>query len=170
MQWIDNESLFVAEAAKGHAIEERVAHRFESLGFVVERIAPTIRDNVSQIASYANTVDMAVEGLRFEVKSRALAFTGPSDFPYDPVFVDTADGWLKKSPMPSVVLCVSQVTGFGMWLPVRSSAAAWVVRQTRDRVRDITDTFYAAPLACWARVPDLLRILSNRRMARESRE
>lgn len=79
-------------------------------------------------------------------------FHGPSDFPYDPVFVDTADGWLKKSPMPSVVLCVSQVTGFGMWLPVRSSSAGWVVRQTRDRVRDIIDTFYAAPLACWGRV------------------
>ena len=89
------------------------------------------------------------------MKSRRLRFSGPDDFPYESVLVDTVSGWEAKTHKPAAIVCVSQFTE-GMCVIPGSTYALWKKAVRWDRVRRIRDTFYEVPRTELRPVGDLV--------------
>lgn len=69
---MDNDALARAEFSKGHAFERAVAEFFRAHGLCVTVGKQSIRDDVSERHAYKGEVDLTVNGMSVEVKSRNL--------------------------------------------------------------------------------------------------
>lgn len=167
MDWWDNDDLFRSEVAEGHKWERRVAEKLAEWGFEVQIGPQTVRESAGQIKDYAKELDLLVEGLRCEVKSRRLTFGGPSDYPYDDAIVDTVFGFDKKQPEPHLCLCVSQPTGFLIGLPVKRTRPQWTSRHTYDRFRQIEVLNYYADKGLWLNEASLKALFNGIKARRD---
>lgn len=155
--WYKNDELFRKEVSKGHAYERYVADYLSDEGLDASITEQTVRDHVRDASQYEKELDIIVEGRPCEVKSRDLWFTGPHNFPYDTIFVDTVSGWNAKDPEPVAVLCVSQKSKAIIVLPISSTREQWTSTKRWDHVRKINDLFYEAPADFWAPVGAFVR-------------
>lgn len=148
--WMENDSLFFRELSCGHRYELYVALQFLRAGICVESPPKTIRDSAWDIPDYADEADLWVgreDPAKIEVKSRRVIFTGPDDIPADrdPFFVTTESSWNNAIEKPLAVVLVSQDTGAMVVASPRRSEE-WVKVTTRDKKRNIEDTFLCAPV------------------------
>lgn len=147
--WFNEDKLFRSLCKTGHEWERYVAAFLKLQGLQVDLTPQKIRDHVSQRAEYENTIDLSVNGIGVECKSRSLAFLSPLDFPYEDILVDTVGGWEKKDPPPRLLLCVSQWTGAMIVTDALVSKPFWTKATKHDNTRHIEDAFYEAPRRLW---------------------
>ena len=151
--WSKNDELFFKELKSGHAWQRLPALFFELHGFDVKIPELRIRDNIKEASKWIDTVDLLINGLQFEIKSRNEIFTSPTSFPYNSIFVDTVSGFDSKTSIPFAYLMISRSTGSMLWLSTESKNS-WTIEEKFDRVRRIREQFYTAG-------KDLLQPLSS---------
>jgi hypothetical protein len=143
--WFENDDLFRELLAVGHRWAGVVAAYLRNAGLDVEITPMEWRKTIEHRGEFADEYDLSVIGARVpihvDVKSRALGFTTPEDYPYPTAFVDTVSGWDAKAHKPSAIVLVSQLTGAMLVIP-RTSADKWTRAWSRDHVRGIDDWFY----------------------------
>ena len=78
--------------------------------------------------------DIVVNGVVLEVKSRrdTCVFTGPEDFPFPDIFIDTEGGWEAKVKKPKYYVVISQNTGGALVIP-GDTREEWTVRKVWDK-------------------------------------
>ena len=141
-QWRSNDALFLSELHKGYAWQAFVAAFFACNGLSVHLPDLTVRENVTEVEAWTRgDLDLRVNGMNVEVKSRNERFTSPETFPYAKPFVDTVAGYDAKNPKPVAYVFVSQATGCMVALATYRSTHFTIVRK-HDRVRDIDESFY----------------------------
>lgn len=165
MRWSENDRLFKQMLREGRRWEEHVKKRIERWGHPVHLPELSVRASIEEATEYLNQIDLTIYGRVFEVKSRKLRFTSPDDFPYDDIMVDTVRGYMGKDPGPAAYICVSQETGRMICLDC-STFPEWKQVSTRDRVRNIEDSFYEAPRSLWRDERALRRMLGRLASAR----
>lgn len=164
--WAQNDALFFQECAKGHFWEQYAAAFLRQQGLRVVLGEQSFRETIVQASDYAQQIDLTVEGVPVEVKSRAMDFYGtPSSYPYQTSLVDTASGWEKKDPKPEYLLLVSQTTGCFLWLDVVKSVHAWDSKSRLDRTRGLVDTFLEVSREWLRPIPELIQVLKRRKPA-----
>ena len=159
--WRGNDALALQELETGYRYQYLVGERLRLAGLSVGLPELEIAETAEEALAFAQERDLTVNGHVLEVKSRALYFTSPSDFPFETAIVDTVRGWDQKQPEPLAVVMVSQSTEAMVVLPVRRSRSAWTTAILRDRVRDLTDTFYLAPRSSLVPFSSLVRFLQT---------
>ena len=167
MSWADDEQGFLAELARGRRAEYRVAIALLEAGHAVRVGQVETRDNGEPIwrtwehgARFADQADLVVnERHTLEVKSRALTFTGPDDFPFDTALIGSARRWKARTVMPMGVVIVSDATDARIFVP-STTAHMWQVRDQRDSTRDYEDKSVHVPRACLRTWDFLIRELA----------
>lgn len=111
----------------GNEYELKVAHRLMKEGFYCSMPQLVQGSSTAEYTIHQKDVVVLVGGRPavLEVKSRNLRFTGPEDYPYPTVFIDTVPGWDSKAVMPAVVVVVSQKTEAILVVPVKSTRPYW---------------------------------------------
>lgn len=158
-KWFENDELFGKELAIGRKWEGVVADRLNSLGFSVvvpECNLNSIECKTERRAAAVDAVDLYVNGLIIEVKSRAYKFTCADDFPYDTIAIDTKSGFDAKTDKPAVYICISQITGDWTALDVEKTREHWVVSKRFDRKRGIPVVSYDCHKRHWGDVEETL--------------
>jgi hypothetical protein len=132
----------------GKKWELYVARKFASRGFETfwhPRANPnatneemTVLDRDILVSCWAGLL------LTFECKSRNQYFTGPKDFPFNEIIVDTADGWDAKAIRPTAVIMVSKQTG-GIAVVPSATQKFWREQPIVDRQRQIVEIDYLCP-------------------------
>jgi hypothetical protein len=140
MTWAQNDQLFFKELKEGHAWQHLPAMFFSLCGLTVEIPELSVRGSIKDAGKWLNTVDLVVNGLDLEIKSRNERFTSCFDFPYPTAFVDTKNGFDAKEKKPFAYVMISRPTGGMVWTP--SNPDSWSVEQRWDRVRRIRENFY----------------------------
>ena len=156
MQWIENEELFATELAQGFLWQMKVAQYLKQQGFAIKVPDIRFRDDVQEINKFEDEPDIHWCGKVFEVKSRKLHFTGPHDFPYQTILVDTVRGWQSKTHKPDTYICISTVTEAMICLPGETQKD-WIQCPRFDHIRKIKDTFYEAPKNLWISMDTLIQ-------------
>lgn len=142
--WKENDELFFSELKTGHAWQSLPALFFRLNKLHVEIPQLSIRENIEQADQWIQTVDLIVEGVHLEVKSRNESFTSPATFPYDTILVDTCKSYDTKTKKPMAYIMISRPTGAMLALP-SVKPDKWTTCLKYDRVRKIRDKFYLAP-------------------------
>lgn len=102
---------------------------------LVDQGIPATTNTPIDEADYAGTdTDIMVGDKTIEVKSRTgtCPFTGPEDFPFKDVFVETSGGWEAKQKKPDYYVIVSQITG-GMIVIPGDTRDQWNCRSIYDK-------------------------------------
>lgn len=165
LDWYENEDLFRKEVGEGHLWERYVGMFLRLQGLEVELTEQEIRDHLHNRHKHEGSIDMRVNRVQVECKSRKVAFTSPLDFPYQDIFVDTVRGWDTKEP--AYTICVSRHTG-AMIAISATTKEHWMVKATHDRTRDMDQSFYEAPKHLWLPVNKLVDRLRSGDHAFES--
>lgn len=166
-RWLQDDELFRSECLEGHRWQRVVATYLWAHGLDVELEKPQIREHVSQRHEYLDTLDLRCNGVKFEVKSRRERFVDPASFPFDTIFVDTVSSWEGKSEKPAAYVCISRPTGAIIWTQGRDSRP-WHRLRRFDKVRKITDQFFAAPRDQWEPVDSMVARLKQRARRRRT--
>jgi hypothetical protein len=154
--WIDDESGFARELARGRKTQIRVAMRLLPLGLWL-RVGGLLERNgiASQDEECQNEGDVEIEGNHLlEVKGRDLEFTSRDDYPYPTVIVCAQRRWINRGRKPCAIIIVSEITDEVLVIPGNSSAE-WTESKKHDRIRDIDFMALEAPLSCvttWERL------------------
>jgi hypothetical protein len=165
LPWHRNDALFKRLQKTGRSFEALVAARLidEGIGVRVDpmRTRPTVESR-RMYRDKRDIIALCPGGFEAEikVKSRAVPFTGPDDFPHKTIFVDAKELIDEKGP-PTAVVCVSQRTGAMMVIP-ESSRRYWEEKTSMDRVRQIERTWYVCPKDLLRSFDDLVRFLMAR--------
>lgn len=149
MQWNRNDALFEAELRKGYKWQLHVASQLEALGYSAISGAYVMRANIADARLFADTADITIGDHVVEVKSRNLSFTGPDDYPYDTVFIETVSSYDSRARKPALYACVSQLTGATIGLDAAKTRDSWTICKKWDSVRKIHVTNYVAPASLW---------------------
>ena len=146
MTWDQNrdDQLFHSRLGTGREREGYVAYRLIAEGLEVAVPRLRVRPTYAERHAYRDTRDMIVEGHEVEVKSTRFGFTDPTDFRFDPCFVDTEEKILAKGP-PFAFLIVSQETGAIMAIPGKTRDR-WVVMEGRDQETGKAGRWLGCPL------------------------
>lgn len=155
-KWSKNDELFKKELEAGFKWQLRVANYLNKFGLDAEVPPLSFRDKIENAGEYADLEDILCEGRTFEVKSRSLRFTKPSDFPFETILVDTVRGWESKKTKPDAYICVSTVTG-AMIVLSKSTQDKWVKSRRYDHTRGIRDWFYECHKSEWRGIKSLIR-------------
>ena len=67
-------------------------------GFSVEMGPRRVRDEAEPITTFSEQVDLVVNGIPVEVKSRSISFTSPSDVPFEQLTICRYTGALPTVP------------------------------------------------------------------------
>lgn len=116
---------------EGHRWQVWLRDRFRERGFDASTDPVSCRPSLADYRHYGDAGDVRVVaasgGLRrISVKStRTVRYSGPLDFPFDPVIVDTVRGW-ERQPSAAVVK-ISQLTK-GLLVVPATSRHAWGVQ------------------------------------------
>lgn len=144
MRWQDNDALFFEELKQGHAWQTLPATFLSLQGFQVEIPSLKIRSSIVEASNWKNDIDLYVNGIPLEIKSRNEEFTSPESFPFATTFVDTCAGYDAKEKKPFAYIMVSRPTGAMLALQ-GNKPTKWIREQRFDRTRRIKDWFYLAP-------------------------
>jgi hypothetical protein len=88
-----------------------------------------------------NEKDIVVDGLILEVKSSSRSFEDVDDFPYNPLIVDTVQGYEMKIIKPFAYVMISQITHATFVIPT-ATKYDWTISTFYDAQRDIQEQFY----------------------------
>ena len=144
--WAENDDLFFKLLDAGYGWQLIPYVYFKQYGFDVQMPELAVRASIKTAGKFRDTLDLLVNGHRVEVKSRAVRFTGPKDWPDNrlPAFVDTKPKYDAHADQPLAYVFVSQATGAMVCTDGRLAASRrWSVEKRRDRVRNIQESFYA---------------------------
>lgn len=159
---------FAERATKGYAYELLVAQYFSDSGCDVTHEPLKIREIGEKISPYTKgQKDLSVNGFTLEVKSRTLEFSEES-YPYATVFVETVDGFKKKTKKPDFYVFVSQKTGCMLFL--RTDPESWSVKKTFDRARKTPETVYEARKELLRPISVLAELVSTKREVQNVRK
>ncbi len=167
IEWKDNDEAFKQFLATGHKWEDYVVGQLRGLGFYARADADRgFRESIDDSPQYKDQIDITVldrdyEYIRIEVKSVALDYYTPGDFPFAAPIVTTVGSWDNCSDdcKPHVVVCVSQVTGAMMALNTERTLAHWRKELKYDAKRHIDDWFYVCDRRHWRGFDALVRWL-----------
>ena len=134
-----NKQRFQNRAVVGKEWEHKVAQALRDRGIDAVVVSEEATFDKPREHYTKNDVDILVNPdsdrpTVIEVKSRrdTCTFTGPADFPFPTVFVDTLQGWQGKATKPDYYLFVSQNTGCILALPT-TDRRRWKVKKIFDR-------------------------------------
>lgn len=144
IRWSQNDTLFKKELASGYAWQSLPALFFHLNGFEVDVPELKVREHIKEAKNFMDNVDIKVNGIEFEIKSRNESFLSPETFPYETIFVDTVAGYDGKENKPFGYIMISRPTGSMLFLPTESFPK-WTKEQKFDTIRRIRDKFYMAP-------------------------
>lgn len=146
--WLANDELFFEQSHIGRQWELYIGLLLLNEGFSVKLTPKKDLEARDDIKKYNNQKDLLVgsfesnEQIYFEVKSRKLEFTTPSDFPFDTALVETVSSWKKKTKKPHLILLISQKTKKIVGVN-RNTEDKWIIKEDQyDSVRKITDPSY----------------------------
>lgn len=159
--WSKNDKLFLSELKIGHQWQYLPALFFKLNNFDVEVPELKIRKSIKEASKFIDTVDLKVNGIEIEVKSRNESFTSPENFPYSTVFVDTVSGFNNKTNKPFAYVMISRSTGCMLWLPT-STYKKWGTEFKFDRVRKIREQFYNADKKLLKSMESLVKELNEK--------
>jgi hypothetical protein len=132
--------------AEGQKWQEYVAKTLRRVGIQAEAESEPwdeTRERVEEFAKYQ--ADLIVGGrYPFEIKSKVVPFTSPTDYPFDTVLLDTVDGWDKKVIKPRGLLIVSQPTGAILGFGLKSHPKFGTVN-IYDKYVEQHDYYYTLP-------------------------
>lgn len=157
LSWIDNKELFVNELTAGYRWQLAIAERLQSHGIEIDVPELKIRDSISEIPQYKDSIDIIANGKILEAKSRRLPFANQK-FPYDSMFVDTVDGWNSKQRKPFAYVIISRIDRVITWI-YGGSNSNWSITWAYDNVRKINDRFYTANRTLWKGEKSLVEAL-----------
>lgn len=145
-EWILPDEFFRTEVRKGYYYAAIVGLALRARGIAVELPPLALVSSHDEIAQFEDEWDLRVgtERLRLEVKSHRKPYTGPSDFPYRSVLVDTRHGWDRKKEIPCAEVLISQQT-LGMCVIPPTTKGAWTINQRYDTQRNMMEEFYEMP-------------------------
>lgn len=128
---------------EGHGYNLYVADLLQHFGMpkvdVPEFTIATTHDEIRD--KTLNEKDVIVDDLVLEVKSSSRSFQNVDDFPYNPVIVDTVNGFDSKIIKPFAYVMISQITQGIFVIPV-STKYDWTIQIFYDAQRDIEESFY----------------------------
>lgn len=149
--WLANDELFFEQSHIGRQWELYIGLLLLNEGFAVKLTPKKDLEARDDIKKYKNQKDIIVgsfesdKQIYFEVKSRKLVFTEPSDFPFDTALVETVGSWKNKKEKPHVILLISQKTKKIVGIN-RNTEDKWAIKKDQyDSVRKITDPSYLVP-------------------------
>lgn len=129
----------------GNEYELKVAHRLMKEGFYCSMPQLIEGSATAEYTTHQKDVIVLAGGRPavLEVKSRNLRFTGPEDYPFKTVFIDTVSGFDSKAVTPDVVVIISQQTEAIMIIPVKSTRQHWTEETKYIWARGHPETNYA---------------------------
>lgn len=160
--WFDNDELFREQLSIGFTYTDLVAQALRDADVACEVPEKHVREAFDGTARNGDE-DIVVGQHVIEVKSRTCRFSGPGDFPFDPIMVDNVGSWDRKDRQPVAVVCISQVSGGMIVLPVRTTRDRWKRQQFFDHVRRIEAWKYVAARSLWLPFDDLVAFLRKQR-------
>lgn len=151
----DNRSRdeFLRDLARGLPYQEIVCRRLNADGI------PCVTDLTLDKGKVADECDLDCCGYLIEVKSLAIAFSGPLDWPLDEAFIDTVSTWDRKVRPRLAIINISQATGATFVIPIASTRQHWYVSSKYDKARQMDDDFYAVSRAHLTTYANLVRYL-----------
>ena len=165
--WAENDALFERELRAGFHWQTVVADHLRASGCVV--VESVIDDAGGRVAGksarFKDTADLLVDGLVVEVKSRRRRFTGPHDFPFPTVIVDTCESWEAKTRKPVAYVFVSQFTQGLMWCAA-DTRPLWTRAEQYDTVRRMLCENFVVPVSACQPMATLLERFRRRRERR----
>lgn len=140
-----NASDFADALRTGSEYELKVAALLMREGFFCSMPQLPEESDTADYTTHQKDVVVLVGGRQavLEVKSRSFAFTGPDDYPYSTVFIDTVSGFDNKKVTPAVVIIISQQTGSILVVPVKSTRQHWEKETKYIPGRGHQETCYA---------------------------
>lgn len=146
-------STFFERLEKGLPYQQAVAD------LMVEDGIPCVTDTTLRTEGVVDDADLDCGGFLVEVKSLTARFTGPEDWPFHEVFIDTVSTWDRKVRERLAIIMLSKTGGGLAVLPVESSKSKWYVTRKNDTQRRMLDDFYAVSKDHLVSYDDLLRYL-----------
>lgn len=147
--WGKNKELFERELRKGHAFQLKVADALMQMGYAAEVPELFVSKKDGFDYSFAQSEDVVVGRHVIEVKSRNLKFSGPENFPFQTIFVDTVEGYDLKDKKPALYVVISQLTGDMIAIETARTFEYWTKSRVYDRVRGVYISVYECPREYW---------------------
>jgi hypothetical protein len=158
--WFKNDGLFRRELEHGYQWQRYVVEQLRKNGIVARVPDLHFRTSVSDRHDWEETTDVTLEnGKSLEVKSRRLKFTGPTDYPFPTVIVDTVSGYNAKRVKPQAYVLVSTITGNIIWMS--GERIGWTIQEKYDATRKISDSFFLAPREALMPFCELVSVLKS---------
>jgi len=161
---------FQARLEEGKRYESYVCEYLKDHG--IDAVCPEDTSQTIQEFTRTNQDVLLGDGKVLEVKSRrsTCVFTGPEDFPYDTVFVDTTRGWERKDVKPFAYVIVSQDTGAMVWID-GSTRDQWGEEKIYDKYLGYPSRTLTADKGLLKPIDELVEILTppKRRNRRKGR-
>ena len=132
---------FVRRLDRGKKCEELVADLLASQGVNAVPTKWGLARHKGEIVQFKDEIDLLVNGLPVDVKSRTISFTSQEDYPYPTAFVDTVSGWEAKKRKPVAIILYSEPTG-GTLVIRPSTRDSWTSQRRFDRDAGYSDDFY----------------------------
>ena len=152
--WLDNDSLFRAECQKGHAWERWAAKMFYDVGFEVQLVEQKIRNSVEERHPFKSSVDLFVNKMPIEIKSRNESF----DTVIDPIFVTSTHKWSAMEPKPFAVVMIFR-NDLSVWAIPGLMVERLPIQNVHDKVRDVRYKAYVARKNQWRPIERLFDAL-----------
>jgi hypothetical protein len=162
----ESATVFRSEATIGQQWSQKVANELNNCGVDCYATPLEFATSIEDRARFENEQDVIFTSQTgcIEVKSRRLKFTNdPTSYPYLTAFVDTVQGWDKKSPKPLAVVLVSQITSAKLVIPV-STQSQWGRVNAYDRVRHFRENWYTVNKTALTPFPQLVEWLLDRQI------
>ncbi len=129
--WLKNDAFAREMFARGHAFELVVAAFFRAHGLSVDVGDQTIRESVNDRHAWSGEIDLRVNGVPVEVKSRDVKSW------FDPMNLCSLSAWEKKRDLVGAWVMISQQTGEILIVSGKRARASAIIADTRDPGRGI---------------------------------
>lgn len=145
-----NETDFVRDWVESHGVVSKVCAWLRRLGVEAFLRPPSLRPTEAERWAFSDEGDIAVVEdcaiKRVEVKTRSVAFDGPTTWPYDSVFVDETYHVDRLETIPLLAYVIVGNDRNHCCVIPAAGKSAWRVVQKYDSSQDRTCRFYAAPV------------------------
>lgn len=100
--------------------------------------------------------DIKVFDGRFQIEVKAIGykFTTEKNFPFNPIMIETCEGFDGRPVKPVAYVNVCKETRCAIWIPL-SSRSAWTKARRVDQERQIESEYYMCPLSYAKSIGDL---------------
>lgn len=137
---------FKQRLAIGAATQNRFADLLRAFKIPVTHVSRPYLGKPEDVDWFArNETDVIANRFYLELKGLGRYFTGPKDFPFKRIALESVAGFHAKRHAPDFYVILSQITGLGLWVPV-STFHQWLTRPLVDRKRQTKTLSYFAPL------------------------